>query len=164
MARENNYAFIDSQNMNLGVQQLGWQLDFARFRRYLQDKYRVTKAFLFIGYINKNRRLYDFLEQAGYEVIYKTVVQNPGVHEPKGNVDAELVLQTMHELCEGHFDKVVIASGGGDFRCLVEYLAERNRLKAIVAPQRRSTSKLLTDNYASYIDFLNFRKGKLSRK
>jgi len=35
---ENNYAFIDSNNLNLGIQSLGWKLDFRRFRRYLKEK------------------------------------------------------------------------------------------------------------------------------
>lgn len=48
---ENNYAFIDSQNVNLGVQELGWRLDFKKFRIYLKENYGVIKAYLFLGYI-----------------------------------------------------------------------------------------------------------------
>ena len=48
---ENNYAFIDSQNLNLAIREQGWELDFKRFRKYLEDKYGATKAFIFIGYI-----------------------------------------------------------------------------------------------------------------
>ncbi len=51
------YAFIDSQNINLGVKSLGWNLDFKRFRIYLKDKYKVEKAFLFLGYIKENDKL-----------------------------------------------------------------------------------------------------------
>ena len=43
------YAFIDSQNLNLGIQSLGWKLDFKKFRLYLKNKYSVEKAYLFIG-------------------------------------------------------------------------------------------------------------------
>ena len=46
---KNNYAFIDSQNLNLAVKDQGWSLDFKRFREYLKDKYGVIKAFLFIS-------------------------------------------------------------------------------------------------------------------
>ncbi len=35
--KENNYAFIDGQNLNLGIKSLGWKLDFIRFRRYLKE-------------------------------------------------------------------------------------------------------------------------------
>ncbi len=51
LPKENNYAFIDSQNVNLSIRALGWKLDFSRFRAYLSDKYHVKKAFLFIGYV-----------------------------------------------------------------------------------------------------------------
>ncbi len=59
--QENNFAFIDSQNLNLGVKSQGWVLDFARFRIFLNDKYHVKKAFLFIGYIPNNQSLYTDL-------------------------------------------------------------------------------------------------------
>jgi hypothetical protein len=42
-----NYAFIDSQNLNLGVKDQGWQLDFQRFRVFLKEKFGVAKAYLF---------------------------------------------------------------------------------------------------------------------
>ena len=43
-SRKNNYAFIDSQNVNLSVQSLGWRLDFAKFRVYLKEKFGVESA------------------------------------------------------------------------------------------------------------------------
>ncbi len=49
--KENNYAFIDSQNVNLAITSLGWKLDFQRFRVFLRERYGVVKAFLFIGYV-----------------------------------------------------------------------------------------------------------------
>lgn len=56
--KENNCAFIDSQNLNLGVKSRGWNLDFARFRQFLKDKYGVNKAYLFIGFVPENQMLY----------------------------------------------------------------------------------------------------------
>ena len=58
------YAFIDSQNLNLGVKEQGWELDFAKFRVFLKDKYRVEKAFLFIGHIKGHEDLYTSLNQS----------------------------------------------------------------------------------------------------
>ena len=55
--KENNYAFVDSQNLNLSIREQGWNLSFKRFRRYLEDKYCVHKAFIFIGYIATNESL-----------------------------------------------------------------------------------------------------------
>ncbi|MEK7453215.1 MAG: hypothetical protein AAB614_03200 [Patescibacteria group bacterium] len=62
----NNHAFIDSQNLNLSIQSLGWKLDFSRFRIYLKEKYSVAKAFLFIGYVEGNSSLYAGLQEAGF--------------------------------------------------------------------------------------------------
>jgi len=59
---KNSYAFIDSQNLNLSIHEQGWLLDFKRFRKYLDDKYGVSKAFLFIGYMPTNQNLYISLQ------------------------------------------------------------------------------------------------------
>ena len=81
MARVTNgdtvYAFIDSQNLNLGILGCGWKLDFGRFRVYLKDKYNVSKAYLFIGYVAGNEALYTYLHQAGYVVIFKPTLSSP---------------------------------------------------------------------------------------
>ena len=140
MKKENNYAFIDSQNLNLSIQSLGWKLDFARFRVYLKEKYGVKKAFIFIGYIEKNKSLYTMLNDVGYTVVFKLVINNhpDGI---KGNVDAELVLHTMIEY--QNFDKAVVVSGDGDFACLIEYLDQKEKLGKLIVPNRRRYSKLL---------------------
>lgn len=52
--QEKNYAFIDSQNLNLGIQDLGWKIDYGKFRIYLKEKYGAVKAYMFIGYLPEN--------------------------------------------------------------------------------------------------------------
>ena len=106
MKNENNYAFIDSQNLNLSIQGIGWKLDFARFRVYLKDKYSVNKAFLFIGYIEGNNQLYKSLQEAGYICIFKpTLTYKDG--STKGNVDAFKIVKVFKEYmnAEGHVIK-----------------------------------------------------------
>lgn len=138
--QENNYAFIDSQNLNLGIQWLGWKLDFRCFRIYLREKYCVEKAFLFIGYVEGNNDLYSNLQQAGFICIFKpTLKYKDGT--TKGNCDAELVLQTMIEY--ENYDKAIIVTGDGDFYCLVKYLSEKGKLLAIIVPNRSKFSALL---------------------
>lgn len=154
------YAFIDSQNLNLGIRDLGWKLDFARFKVYLKDKYRVDKAFLFIGFIKENQKLYDFLRKAGYELIYKPTLISKG-KEIKGNVNAELVLHSMIEF--SNYDKAVIVSGDGDFHCLVEYLLKKSKLLGVVIPNKYKFSALLRE-FDKYLDFLNLQKANLSQK
>src|SRR3989344_5693221 len=112
MKTENNYAFIDSQNLNLGVQSLGWKLDYKKFRIYLKEKYQVTTAYLFIGYIDQNQDLYSSLQKAGYVLNFKPVLRDKdGKH--KGNVDANLVLQAMIDFNHHNFDKAIIITSDG---------------------------------------------------
>src|SRR3989344_3786615 len=95
--KENNFAFIDSNNLNLGTKEIGWRLDFKKFRVYLAEKHAVTKAYLFVGYLPGNQELYRSLQEFGYVLIFKPVMRGKD-GEPKGNVDAELVLQAMIDL------------------------------------------------------------------
>jgi hypothetical protein len=50
---ERVYAFIDSQNLNVSTQKFGWKMDWQKFRKFLADKYGVTKAYMFIGCTSK---------------------------------------------------------------------------------------------------------------
>lgn len=162
--KSNNYAFIDSQNLNLSIHSLGWKLDFARFRVFLKDKYQVNKAFIFIGYVRGNESLYTYLQASGYICIFKPTLEfkNGTV---KGNVDAELVLHTMIHLLD--FDQAVIVSGDGDFHCLVQYLMQQGKLRKVIIPNQMRYSALLKrlsmpDN--NICDFLNSQRGKLEYK
>src|SRR3989338_8104540 len=127
----NTYAFIDSQNLNLGVRSQGWKLDWSKFRQYFRNKYKVTKAFTFIGYKPGNELLYTEMQEMGFIVILKPTLELPD-GTVKGNVDAELVLHTMIQF--KYFNKAIIISGDGDFYCLVEYLVSKNKLLLLLAP------------------------------
>jgi hypothetical protein len=94
------FAFIDSQNLNLGVSHdvyykgrltyKGWKLDFTKFFKYLKDKFRIEKAYLFIGYVDGNEKLYTKLQEDGYILVFKPTLEiNEGNKRViKGNVDA----------------------------------------------------------------------------
>jgi len=165
------YAFIDSQNLNIGVQKMGWKMDWRKFRQFLLDKYGVTKAFMFIGYIPENEDLYEQMHQAGYAVVLKPTFdltrpqpemleimdetsgqkQAAGEHDEKkpvkGNIDAELVLWAMKEM--SNYEQAIIVSGDGDFYCLIEYLEQKGRLKALLTPSGHYSS--LYNRYEKYV-------------
>jgi uncharacterized LabA/DUF88 family protein len=65
------YAFIDNQNLNMTIQNMGWKIDWQKFRRLLADKYGVTKAFMFIGYVPEQEEMYTQLHNAGYAIVLK---------------------------------------------------------------------------------------------
>lgn len=159
---ENNYAFIDSQNLNLSILSLGWRINFSRFKIYLKDKYGVNKAFLFIGYVPGNENLYTELQQAGYILIFKPtlIYKKNGKGFIKGNVDAELVMHALIEI--PNYNKAVIVTGDGDFHCLVEYLVKENKLEKLIIPNKNKYSALLR-KFIKNIDFLNQLKNKLSK-
>ena len=162
-SKSNNYAFIDSQNLNLGVRALGWRLDFGRFRVYLKDKYNVSKAFLFIGYVAGNQALYTQLQKDDYLVIFKPTLEfKKGKKiKIKGNVDAELIMHTMIEW--RNCDKAVIVAGDGDYHCLVEHMVKQNKLLKLISPSRKSFSSLLR-KFGQYVIFVEDLKKKLLKK
>lgn len=159
--KENNYAFIDSQNLNLGVKSQGWDLNFTRFRVLLKYKYKVEKTFLFIGYVPGNQFLYAELQKAGFICIFKPTleIKEDGKIRIKGNVDAELVLHTMIEY--ENYNKAVIVSGDGDFHCLIEYLVEKQKLLKIIVPNARYSS--LLRRFSPYITNIQLFKPKLAK-
>lgn len=165
------YAFIDSQNLNLGTSKdikkkgkliyKGWRLDFKKFRRYLSDKFRTKKAFLFIGYVKQNERMYRRLKSYGYELIFKpTVKDNRG--DQKGNVDAELVLYSA-AIEYPNYEKAIIVSGDGDFYCLYDFLEKNKKLFHLIIPNKLSESSLLK-KFQKYKIFLYREKQKLEFK
>lgn len=161
----NNYAFIDSQNLNLGTQRMGWKMDWRKFREYLRKTHNVTHAYMFIGYMSENVQLYEYMHDLGFLVVLKPTVDMLAAAPEgkadkeakvgdekekttvKGNVDADLVLYAMKEL--PNYDKAIIVSGDGDFLGLVEYLDQQGKLANVLAPNWQYSS--LFKSYESKI-------------
>ncbi len=143
----------------MSIKNQGWVLDYGRFRRYLTDKYNVTKAFLFIGNIPTNADLYKSLQEYGFILIFKPILEIRG--RIKGNVDAELVLHAMVEY--PNYDKAVIVSGDGDFHCLIKYLKNNGKLLKLMVPDNSRYSSLLR-KFAPEIVGINRLKNKLGYK
>lgn len=171
--KKQNYAFIDSQNLNLGTQRMGWKMDWRRFRQYLKDEHNVSKAYMFIGYMSENEALYEYMYELGFLVVLKPTVdiaQNdnkngaqPGEKEKssvKGNVDAELVLYAMKEW--PNYNKALIVSGDGDFFSLAEHLEKNNKLAKILTPNWQYSS--LLKPFESKIIRLDQLRGQLAYK
>ena len=149
--KANNYAFIDSQNLNLSIREQGWTLDFQKLRYYLAHKYSVTKAFIFIGYMWENQPLYTSLQKDGYILVFKPTLTLSG-GKIKGNVDAELVLHAMIEY--PNYDKALIVTGDGDFYCLVEHFLKVDKLLKLMAPNKGKYSSLFR-KMMPHIVFMN---------
>ena len=156
-----NFAFIDSQNIHLGIQELGWKLDYRRFRVYLREKYAVGTAYLFLGYLPEQQTMYSSLQKSGYVLIFKPILMRPG-GKPKGNIDAELVLQTMIDYDK--YERAVIATSDGDFHCVVKYLRKQRKLEVVLSPGEKTCSALLKKGAGGRLRYLEVLENKLKLK
>ncbi len=161
ISNRRNYAFIDSQNLHLGIQSLGWKLDYAKFRVYLREKYGVERAYLFIGFVPNNQSLYDTLQHAGFILKFKPTTFDARGHR-KGNVDADLVLTAMLEFDD--YENAVIVSNDGDFYSLVQYLYSVSKFEAVVSPNKNFCAKILCLAAHDRLQSLNDLKKKLAYK
>lgn len=160
------FAFIDSQNLNVTTQKQGWKMDWKKFRKHLEQKYGVSKAFMFIGYIPEQESMYKQMHDAGYAVVLKPTfdMTRPQGEVPeeerhiKGNVDADLVLWAMKEI--SNYDKAVIVTGDGDFYTLIEYLEQKKRLLKLLAPSQHYSN--LYNKYENFVDIIDDSRKKLA--
>ena len=155
------YAYIDSNNLNLGIKALGWKLDWKKFRIYLKEKYNVSTAYLFIGYVPTNQDLYSSLQKAGYVLVIKPTIPDKDGNT-KGNIDADLVLQVMIDY--NNYDKAIIVSSDGDFYSLAKYLYENNKLRLVMSPYNKTCSTLLKKSAKEKVVFMDNLRKKLEYK
>lgn len=111
MGDQNNYAFIDAQNVYMGTRAAGWTIDVFKLRRYLNDQFGVTKAHWFVGYLPDMRPFYTLLQNAGFIVIFKEVGRD-GSGAPKGNIDVDLTLHAVD--LKDEYDQAVMLTSDGD--------------------------------------------------
>lgn len=157
--KQNNFAYIDGANLHNGTKELGWELDYKKFRVWLRDKYGIANAYIFIGLISKNKNLYTYLQEAGFILVYKEVTYD-GTGKVKGNCDAALVLKTVCDFYEKHFERVVIVSSDGDYAELVQFLKEKGVLKMVVSPNNKCSFLLRKQNIP--LTYLDNQKGRMA--
>ena len=98
------------------------------------------------------------MKKCGYELVFKPTIKDHN-GKLKGNVDAELVL-TCAAIEFDNFDKAVIVSGDGDYRCLLEFLENKGKLLTLIIPNPKSESSLLKA-FQKYKVFIQAEKNKL---
>lgn len=151
---QNNYAFIDGANLHSALTNVDWTLDYARFRVWLADKYHVSRAYIFIGLIPKYKDLYAYLQKSGFVLVFKEVIYD-SVGKPKGNCDADLVLQVVCDAYENNFDKAIIVASDGDYASLVKFLQKQNKITAIVSPAFPKKCSILLKRTNVPISYIN---------
>jgi len=155
MSAGNNYAFIDGQNLHLGTRECGWSVDHTKFRKYLREKYNVTEAYYFLGFISDEEQdLYDKLQKAGFLIFFREH-SSALKGKKKGNVDCDIVFSVMRKLVEGeYFGKVILVSGDGDYIKLVDYLIKKGKFEKILFPNKKFASSLYKRFGSEFYDYL----------
>ncbi|PID34888.1 MAG: hypothetical protein CR971_00930 [candidate division SR1 bacterium] len=138
---EKNIAFVDGQNLHLGTSSENRQIDFTRFRVYLERKFKVEKAYYFLGFLDENEEeLYTKLQEAGFVIVFREHNSNMK-GKKKGNVDVDICFEMMKNYADNKdFDKIVLVSGDGDYIKPVKYLIEKNKFKKILFPNKNFSS------------------------
>jgi len=149
----NNIAFIDGQNLHLGTSESGWKVSFQRLNIYLKENYEVSKAYYFLGYVSVSEKdLYENIKKAGFSLIFKEHNEEL-LAKKKGNVDTDIVFEIMKNLIDSSFDKVILVSGDGDYKKLVDYLIKKNKFKKILFPNNKASS-LYKNLGSEFFDYL----------
>lgn len=153
--------YIDGNNLYRSAKELGFEIDYKKFRGWLRQKYSPTNVYLFIGLVPSRASFYEHLQECGFILVFKQTISFAGTI--KGNCDAELVLKTVSDFYTKAFVSCVLVTGDGDFGCLVEFLQNNKAVKHIVSPDKKKCSILLKNKNLG-ITFLNEHYHKFSKK
>lgn len=179
MSGKTNLAFIDGQNVFFGTtkcsncaERLGielqdiklsdcscgaaWEINLTKFRVYLKENYGVSEAYYFLGNLqDKNEDLYKEIQKAGFILVFKEH-HNKAMSKKKGNVDTDLVFEVMKNIADNlEFDQIILVSGDGDYKKLVNYLISKKRFKKILFPNRKFASSLYHEFGGEFLDYLD---------
>lgn len=156
----NNIAYIDGQNLYMGTTKCDpkWYIDLARFRIYLRDKYKVNKAYYYLGYVNDGeiyQNLYESIQSAGFLLVFREH-NSAMMGAKKGNVDSDIIFDAMKRLYKKEaFDKIVLVSGDGDYKSLVTFLINEKRFSKLLFPNKGYASSLYKQLEPNFFDYLD---------
>lgn len=155
-----NYCYIDGQNLHLGTASgdRPWHIDLVKFRVYLREKYHVEKAFYYLGYVQEGssiESLYESIQNAGFILVFRQ--HNAAmIGKKKGNVDSDIIFSVMKRLyLDEEFDKILLVSGDGDYKMLVDFLIEKNKFSKILFPNKKFRSSLYKQIGAEFFAYLD---------
>ena len=154
---KNNIAFVDGQNLHMGIKSSKklWKIDLAKFRIYLKAKYNISEAYYFLGYLEeKYQDLYNKIQKAGFIILFKQH-SSAMVGKKKGNVDSDIIFHVMRKLYQKEkFDKIILVSGDGDYKMLVDFLIKEKKFSKILFPNKQFSSSLYKKLLPQYYDYL----------
>ncbi|MFG1464389.1 NYN domain-containing protein [Xanthobacter sp. DSM 24535] len=148
---------IDGANLYSATKALGFDIDYKRLLKEFQSRGYLLRAFYYTTLIEDQeyssiRPLLDWLDYNGYSVVTKLArefTDSQGRRRVRGNMDIEIAVDAM-ELA-GHVDHIVLFSGDGDFRSLVEAL-QRKGIRVSVVSTVSTQPPLISDELRRQAD------------
>ena len=131
--------FIDGANLYATAKSLGFDIDYKRLIKECSGRGRLVRAYYYTALVEDQeyssiRPLIDWLDYNGFAVVTKPAkefVDSMGRRKIKGNMDIELAVDAM-EMAD-HLDQIVLFSGDGDFRSLVEAVQRKGCRVSVVS-------------------------------
>ncbi len=150
--------FIDGSNLYAAARALGFDIDYKRMLQVFEEKAVLVRAFYYTALVEDQefspiRPLVDWLDYNGYTMVTKPTKEftDPmGRRKIKGNMDIELAIDVMEML--DHLDHIVLFSGDGDFRRLVE-AAQRRGKRVTVISTVKSKPPMVADELRRQSDY-----------
>lgn len=159
--------FIDGANLYAAAKGLEFDIDYKKLVSFFADKGRLIRAFYYTALIDEKeyspiRPLVDWLDYNGYTMVTKPAKEFTdmnGEKRIKGNMDIELAIDVM--LMVDSLDHIVLFSGDGDFRRLVEAVQRKGVRVSVVSTVDTSPSMIadeLRRQADNYIDLSDLRE------
>ena len=148
--REKIALFIDGANLYATSKALGFDIDYRKLLSHFNEKGYLLRAYYYTALVEDQeyssiRPLIDWLDYNGYKVVTKPAKEftdASGRRKIKGNMDIELAVNAME--IAPHVDHIVLFSGDGDFRPLVESL-QRQGVRVSVVSTIRTSPPMIAD-------------------
>ncbi|MEE9429025.1 MAG: NYN domain-containing protein [Paracoccaceae bacterium] len=149
--------FIDGANLYAAAKALGFDIDYKLLRQEFVRRGKMLRAFYYTALLENDeyspiRPLVDWLNYNGFTMVTKPAkeyIDSQGRRKVKGNMDIELAVNAL-ELAP-HVDHIVLFSGDGDFRPLVESL-QRQGVRVSVVSTIRSQPPMISDELRRQAD------------
>lgn len=143
--------FIDGANLYATAKTLGFDVDYKRLLKEFQSRGRLVRAFYYTALVEDQeyssiRPLIDWLDYNGFSVVTKPAkefVDSAGRRKIKGNMDIELAVDAME--MSSHIDHMILFSGDGDFRSLVEAVQRRGVRVTVVSTNATQPAMVADD-------------------
>ena len=150
-------VFIDGANLYAAAKNLAFDIDYKRLLTWISGQSRLVRAFYYTALLEDQeyspiRPLIDWLDYNGYTMITKPAKEftdASGRRKVKGNMDIELAIDMME--ISAHVDHIVLFSGDGDFRRLVESV-QRRGVRVTVISTTRSQPPMMADELRRQAD------------